>query len=197
MDKLETRSNWYEGITKQIDLLKETLDRHNYRKYKIDILQCLVNRVEQFSSGCGQCQIFEEDMTKLVQDVSYLSQMPSKEVSKQYFKSMNSIIGHLQRQHKLVTEGYYVGIGMAIGAGIGVAIGTAMGNVGSGIPIGVGIGMALGVALDTKAKKEDKILCPRQERITAPSSRSLILIGILVALVAAGILAMILFSRSS
>ena len=197
MNNIETHSNWHDGVTKQIDLFKETLDKRNYRKYKIDMLQCLANRIEQFSSECGQCQMFKQDISTLVQDVSNLSQMPNKESRKHYFKSMNGVIGHLQRQHKLVAEGYYIGIGMAIGTGLGVAIGTATDNVGSGIPIGVACGMAIGAALDVKAKKEDRILCPRQARETTTSKRSLVIVGILVALLAAGILAFILFNRSS
>ena len=197
MDNVETHSNWHDGITKQIGLLEETLDRHNYRRYKIDMLQCLANRIDQFSSECGQCQMFKEDVATLVQDASNISQMPTREGRKQYLKSMNSIVGHLQKQHKLVTEGYYIGLGVAIGSGIGVAIGVAMDSIGSGIPIGVGVGIAIGAALEAKAKKEDRIICPSQTKTATTSRRNLVFIGILVALLLAGVLAFILVNRFS
>jgi len=197
MDKLASDSVWLGDVTKQIDHLKETSDRHTYRRYKIDMLKCLSNRIEQYSSQCGQCQMFKQDITTLVQDASNLAQMPSKEGRKQYFKSMNNIIGHFQKQHKLVNEGYYIGIGIAIGTSIGVAIGAAMDNVGSGIPIGVGIGVAIGSVLEAKAKKEDRILCHSQERGKTASKRSFAIVGILIALLTAGILAFILLNRSS
>ncbi len=197
LEKPEMHSSWYDGIIKQIETLKETLDGHTYRRYKINMLQCLSNRIEHFSSECGQCQMFKQDITTLVQDVSNFAQIPNREGRKQYFRSMNSIVGHFQKQHKLVTEGYYIGIGMAIGTGIGVAIGTAMGNIGSGIPIGVGIGVAIGTALEVKAKKEDRILCPSQPREKSTSKRSLMVVGLLVGLLAAAILAFILLNRSS
>jgi hypothetical protein len=197
MDNPESHSNWHGGITKQIGLLKETLGRRNYRKYKIGMLQCLANRIDQFFPECGQCQMFKQDVTTLVQDVSSLSQMPNSESRKQYFKSMNSVIGHFQRHHKLVPEGYYVGIWMAIGSGIGVAIGAATDNIGSGIPIGVGVGLAIGSALEAKAKKEDRILCLGQEKTTITSRRNALIIGILIALLLTGILAFVLFNRSN
>jgi len=196
MDNLETHSNWHDGITKQIDLLKETLGIGKDKRYRIEMLQCLANRIEQFSSECGQCQMFKQDVVTLVQDVSNISQTPNREGRKQYFKSMNKAIGHLQRQHKLVTEGYYTGICMAIGSGIGVAIGAAMDSVASGIPIGVGIGVVFGAALDLKAQKEDRILCPRQNKVIATSRRNYVLVSILIALLLAGVLVFILLNRS-
>ena len=70
---MDDNSNWLNGITKQIAILKETVDKRNNRKYKIDMLQCLANRVDQFSPECGQCQMFKEDLITLVQDASNLS----------------------------------------------------------------------------------------------------------------------------
>jgi hypothetical protein len=197
MDSIEIHSDWYRGITEKVDLLNETISKQDYRRYKIDTLLCLAERVEQFSPECGQCQMFQQDMVTLVQDVSNLTQLPNKEARKQYFKSMNSITGHLQRQHKLVTEGYYTGICMAIGSGIGVAIGAGTDNVGSGIPIGVGLGVAVGAFLDYKARKEGRILCPRKAEVRTASRSTYVLVGVLVALLAVGILAFILFNRSS
>jgi len=197
MDSVESHSDWYDGITKQINLLRETLSPQDYRRYKLGTLLCLAERVDQFSPDCGQCQIFQQDMETLIQDVGNIRQLPSKESRKQYFKSINSIIGHLQRQHKLVTEGYYTGICMAMGSGIGVAIGAATDNVGSGIPIGVAIGVAIGAALDAKARKEGRILCPSQAKARTAYKLNYVLVGILVALVLLGILASILFTHSS
>jgi hypothetical protein len=82
----------------------------------------------------------------------------SKEERKSYSQSLNNIIKHLQKEHKLVTEGHYMGIGMAIGTGIGTAIGAGTDNVGTGLPIGTALGIALGSYLDKKAKKEGRVI---------------------------------------
>ena len=107
---------------------------------------------------------------------------------------MDKITNHLQKQHKLVTDGYYMGIGVAIGSGIGVALGAVMDNVGGGIPIGVGVGLAIGAALDAKARKEGRILCPK-ETAAATTKNFKILAIILGLLFLAGLAAFLFFRQ--
>ncbi len=154
----------------------------------------MVERLARFSPECGQCQLLRQDVTTLVQDVGNLVQMTDREKRKTYFKSVKRIIGHLQRRHKLVTEGYYTGIVMAVGTGIGAALGAAMDEVGGGIPIGIGIGVAIGAALDAKARKEGRVLCPREVTGTRKNVKIIAVIG--GVLVLAGIVAFLLFRRS-
>ena len=87
-----------------------------------------------------------------------LIQIPNKENRKSYLKQIKSLVKHLQKEHKLVTEGQYMGIGLAIGVGIGAAVGAALDNPSIGTAIGVAIGIAIGRYLDTKAKKEGKVI---------------------------------------
>lgn len=190
---MKSRDDWYDGVVKKIGELGSTLSERDYKKYKLDLLLCVAQRIGEFSNECPQCQAFRQDITALAQDAGNVVQIADRESRKAYFKAINSIIGHLQRQHKLVTEGYYIGICMAVGSGLGMALGAAMDNVGSGIPIGVGIGVAVGVALDAKAKKEGRILCPREA--TRSSKTVFVLLGLLGLLVLGGILAFILFTR--
>jgi len=104
--------------------------------------------------------------------------MADKGSRKAHIKTINSIVSHLQKQHKLVTEGYYMGIGMTIGSGIGVSLGAAMENIGSGMPLGIGIGMAIGAALDAKAKRGGRIICPKEKAASSPNkTKMLVIIG--------------------
>jgi len=167
---MNSKSDWLNSIKKQIDLLKGTSSEKDYKKYKLRLLLCIAERVARFYPECGQCQIFQQDISTLVQDIGNLTQLPDKDRKKSYFKTIDNITKHLQKQHKLVNEGYYIGIGMAIGSGIGVALGAALEKVGGGIPIGVGTGLAIGTALDAKAKKDDRILCLRQAKAEAATS---------------------------
>jgi len=191
---MKNKSDWLDGIKKQIDLLRDTLSERDYKKYKLRLLLCIAERVTQFYPECGQCQIFQQDISALIQDIGNLVQLADKERQKSYFKSMDKITKHLQKQHKLVNEGYYMGIGTAIGAGIGVALGAILEQFGGGIPIGVGIGLAFGAALDAKAKKEGRILCPKETK-PATSINFKIIAIVLGLLVLAG-LAAFLFLRS-
>ena len=150
-------SRWYDDIVKEISLHKDILGKKDAKKYKLDVLLRIAGRVDNFLSRCGECQIFQQDITQLTQDLGYIVQA-SKEKRKGYFKTMNNIIKHLQKQHKLVNEGHYIGIGMAIGAGIGTALGAIFENPGVGTGIGTAVGLAIGGYLDKKAKNEGKVI---------------------------------------
>ena len=201
---MKGRNDWYEGVAKRISELNNTLGEKVYRKYKLDLLLCMAQRVAEFSSECTQCQAFQQDITTLARDAGKVAQVSDRKSRKAYFKTINSIIDHLQRQHKLVTEGYYMLIGMALGSGIGVALGAAMDNIGSGMPVGVGVGIAIGVALDAKAKKEGRVICKRKTegsilhpRKTARFSKTAVALLVVGLLVLGGILAIILFRRNT
>ena len=191
---MSNRNDWLDDINRQIILYKDTLSEKEYKKYKLRLLLCLAERVAQFSHECGQCQMFQQDISTLVQDVGNLIHLTDKQRQKVYFKSMDKITNHLQKQHKLVNEGYYMGIGIAIGSGIGVALGAALEQFGGGIPIGVGIGLAIGAALDAKAKKEGRILCPKETSVTS-STKNLKIVAIILGLLALAGLAAFFFFR--
>ncbi|MFC1870530.1 hypothetical protein ACFLYE_04615 [Chloroflexota bacterium] len=194
---MNSKSNWYDGIAKQVNQLKDTLSEKDYKKYKLSLLLCVAERIAEFSPECGECQIFQQDISTLTQDAGNIIQIADKDKRKAHLKTINRIISHLRKQHKLVTEGYYMGIGMVFGSGIGVALGAAMDGVGPGIPLGVGIGMAIGVALDAKAKKEDRVIYPSDKTTSSLQKTKLMIIIGLSILVLAGLVAFLLIRRST
>lgn len=185
---MEVYSDWYYGIEKRITWQKDTLSEKDYQKYKLDLLLCLARRVDSFSALCTECQNRKQEINALTNDLANLSLM-SKEAKKSYFKAIGDITKHLQKQHKLVTEGQYIGIGMAIGSGVGVALSAAL--EGAGLPIGIGIGAAFGFYLDAKAKREGRVICPKKKK-TALASRKIFIAVILGVLMLAGLIAFIL-----
>ena len=191
-------SDWFNNVKKQIDILKDTLGDKEYKKFKLRLLLCIAERINEFSSMCGECQLFQQELSTLVQDIPNLISLHDKERQKSYFRTIDKISKHLQKQHKLVPEGYYIGIGMAIGSGIGVALGAAFEQVGGGIPIGVGIGLAIGSALDAKAKREGRILCPKEpkEDISSVNINIKVIAIVLGVLVLAGLAAFFFFLQS-
>jgi hypothetical protein len=123
-----------------------------------------------------------------------LAQVANKEERKSYFKSINRITGHLQKKHKLITEGYFLGIGMALGTAIGVAIGSSFDNVGSGIPIGLSVGVLIGAVLEARAAKEGRVICPSE---TTSLSKPALVLAIVGVLIAVGLIAFQLLRRST
>ncbi len=85
-------------------------------------------------------------------------QLPGKERRKSHIKKIDNIVKHLKKEHKLITEGYYRGMGMIMGPAIGTGIGAASDNTGAGIAIGVAMGLVIGNYLDKKAEKEGRVI---------------------------------------
>ena len=155
---MEVRSAWYNRTVKEINLHKNNLDKKDAKKYKLDLLLRVVDRVDEFSAMCGECQNFQGEISDLVAGLGNLIQLPGKESRKNYNNAINAIVKHLQKIHKLVSAGQYMGIWMAIGTGLGAAIGAALDNPGIGTPLGIAIGLAIGSYLDRKAKREGKVI---------------------------------------
>ena len=155
---MEAHSNWYNRVVKEIEVYRTSLTEKEFKRYKLDLLLRIAGRVEEFYDTCGQCQLYQQEITQLVQELSMLTQMPSKEGRKSYLKKIDTITKHHQKQHKLVKKGQYVTMWSAIGTGIGATIGIALDNPGIGPALGIGIGLAVGSYLDRKAKQEGRLL---------------------------------------
>lgn len=190
---MRNANNLREDIQKQANLLKSRLSEKDYKKYKVPLLLCLAERVTEFKDVCSQCQLLQQEISTLIQDLGNLVQFESKDRRKSYYKSVKKIVNHFKKEHKLVEKGYYIGIGIAIGSGIGVALGSAFERLGSGIPIGVGIGFAIGTALEAKAKREGRIICPEETAATTLNVKILLIILALVFMV--GLAAFLIFRQ--
>jgi hypothetical protein len=130
---METYESWLNNTLESFAAYKQTLSNKDIKKYKLDYIARVAKRIADLSNEC-------------------------EEEKKNYDRKIKEITSHLQKKHKLVAEGTYVGFGIAVGPAIGVALGSGMGNVGAGIGIGIGIGLAIGSALEAKAKKDGKII---------------------------------------
>lgn len=161
---METHNDWYGTIVKKIGVYKDRFsnkesfskkDYRKYKRYKLDLLLRVAKRVASFSD-CGECQSFQGEITKLVDGLGDIINS-SKENLKKHSKMVNTIIKHLQKNHKLVREGYYIGVCMGMGTAFGVALNAALGS-GAGIAIGICIGFVIGKSMDAKAKKEGRVI---------------------------------------
>lgn len=155
---MEIRSRWHQEIAQTIHSYQDTLSKKEQKRYKLDLLERVSRRVAEFSPQCGECQLFQQEISEYVGELGNLTQTHNKARLKYYLKKLDRMVKHLQSQHKLVPQGHHVGIWMAIGTAIGVAIGAGMDNVGAGIPIGTAIGVGVGMMLDARAKKEDRVI---------------------------------------
>ena len=159
---MEVGSQWYNRIASEISQYQTTLNKKDAKKYKLDLLLHIAKRVDDFSISCGECQTFQQEITRLTQELSLLVQMPNKQGLKSHSKAINNLVNHLKKVHKLVDKGHYlgigIGIGMAIGAGLGGALGAALDNPGIGTAVGIVLGIAIGRYLDKKAEREGRVI---------------------------------------
>jgi hypothetical protein len=199
---MESHSRWYNDIAKQINESGTKLDRKESGKYKVDLLLCLAERVDSFGDVCSQCQTSRQEIAELSKTLSEFSDLINarapvpKEQRKIYFKKINSITSHLQKRHKLVMEGQYMGLWMSIGVAIGLGLGAALDRTGAGMPIGIGIGIVIGAFLDWKAKKEGRIICPKSATSSQYSGQIKLIIAGLVIFLILGLVFFFYFERS-
>ena len=155
---MEFRNRWHEETAERISAYQGSLSKKEQKKFQLDLLLRLTRRVAEFYDECGECQLFQQEITAYVNELGNMAHLADNVRRKKYGKRLKQMVRHLQGQHKLVPKGHYVGIWTSIGTGIGVAIGAGMDSVGGGIPIGIGIGVAVGMMLDARAKKEDRVI---------------------------------------
>jgi hypothetical protein len=148
---------WHEGVVGEIEQQKIRLSPKGQKKYNVKLLTRAAKRVAEFSDECETCRGLQGEINELVSRLGNADQF-SREERKEFRKKQKSLTEHLQKQHKLVPEGYYIAIGAGLGISIGVAIGTALGNIGAGIGVGIALGVGIGAGLDAQAKKEGKVI---------------------------------------
>lgn len=90
----------------------------------------------------------------------------AKSLQKVIKSSQNQMIRLLEKEAKIVPQGYYRNLWLALGMStfgipLGIILGLSMGNMGFlgiGLPIGLGIGVAVGSMFDKKAAEEGRQL---------------------------------------
>jgi len=155
---MEIQNRWYKETAEKINSYQSSLNKKEQKKFQLDLLLRVTRRVAEFNEECGECQLFQQEITAYVNELGNMIHLVDNVRRKKYAKRLKQTVRHLQSQHKLVSKGHNVGIWISIGTGIGVAIGAGMDSVGAGIPIGIGIGVAVGMTLDAKAKREDRVI---------------------------------------
>src|SRR5690606_1667397 len=94
-------------------------------------------------------------ITALQQSEQPLESSAAKDLS----SKLNEIKSYLQKQHKLIPEGFYMSVYMPLGTSLGLVFGLALfdfDNIALGLPIGLCLGIAVGTSLDADAKKKGK-----------------------------------------
>jgi hypothetical protein len=181
---MKVGSKWYYDIAKQVDQLKNALSEKDYRKYRLNLLNGLAQRVDELSPACKHCYFFKQAISTLAQNASNLIPLADKDGMKAHLLTITIIINHLKKQHKLVEESHFTNLLYPLGAAMGAVLGIFMPHIVIGILAGAVIGIVVGVVLDNKAKKENRIICPGEKiPVSFTKTRVLIIIGLVLIVV--------------
>jgi len=150
-------SEWYTKIINDIENYITKLNKKEQERYKLKLLLRIVKRVESYSDQCMECQKHQYDLVQLVEELGRIPDL-SKEEYKKYAVTLDKIMNHLMKEHKLISEGQYIAIGMALGMCFGMPLAMSIGNIALGPAMGLPFGVAIGVALESDAKKKGKVI---------------------------------------
>ena len=73
---MEVHNRWHGDITKVINSYRDTLSKPDQKKYKLDFLLRLTGRIAEFSAYCGECQLLQQEISTLTQNLSNLVYLP-------------------------------------------------------------------------------------------------------------------------
>ncbi|WP_299245613.1 hypothetical protein [uncultured Aquimarina sp.] len=148
-------SKFFKNLVTETDV---TSEERVYKKF-ITILSQLENRdlsEDQLRGVEDKLDVFDVDI-------------PRENRKKYYGKKLAEFSNYIKKELSLISEEYYMTLGMSIGMSLGMSLGMTFGVIFGesngliygmtfGMAIGMSIGLAIGASMDAKAKKEGKVL---------------------------------------
>lgn len=138
--------------------LNLNLDPNIRKKFNFTLADRVIKRLDEFSGECVECATYYKDISDIVADYRARTGSLIKKDAVTFNKKIRQVVNHLQKKHKLVSEGFYAGIFMSTGMAIGASLGISMKNLAVGIAVGIAIGVALGYGLDADAKRKGRLI---------------------------------------
>jgi hypothetical protein len=144
-----------EMVLNDLGNLNERIGEKSANQLNTKLLERVIKRLGFFSGGCGECEKHLLALNDQIEKLKGKRDQFEKIDLKEHRLQVNAVTSHLQKEHKLISEGYYMTLYMSMGMSIGLIFGLLLfDNVGLGLPIGLSIGIAIGVSMDAAAKKK-------------------------------------------
>ena len=143
----------------ELGKLKEGLGEKQVKQLHVKLMERVIIRMVSYSTDCKECEKFLAALKDHFKNLRKKNGQFGKEDMKEHRRQLDIMVSHLQKDHKLVTEGYYVSMYMLLGSGVGLVLGLiTFNNPGIWLPIGLCLGLAIGAALDVSAKKKGQTI---------------------------------------
>jgi tetrahydromethanopterin S-methyltransferase subunit B len=148
-----------DDVKSMLQALKSTADEETAKKLQWEKCDRIIEKLSSFSSDCEACNEHLTDLEKHIIHLNSKSVSLAEDDIIQLNQKSENISSHLQKEHKMVTSGYYLSIYMTTGMSFGVVLGLILfDNIALWLPIGFGIGIAMGAAMDADAQKKGMVL---------------------------------------
>ncbi len=145
-------------LLNRLAYFKENCDSKLAKRLKLGKLERIMNRIISFSDTCHDCHHSIQELEKILNNPIDKFSGSDPSLYKAYHLYLKKLTSHLQKQHNLVAEDYYVGLWMSLGMAIGISFGVVFNDMAIGLVIGMCMGIAIGAGLDANAKKEGKVI---------------------------------------
>jgi|GEM_PF-721202 len=159
---MQTNQNTIKNTESIMKTLEQTHNDTTLKQLNLKASRQVLNRLEAFSEECEGCQMLLEGY---YDDLKALAQKDSLDrLDVKLFRKMHqNAVNHLTKEHKLVTENYYMSLYLPLGLMFGVIFGLLFFNNMSGgfalfTGVGLSVGVAIGINLDQNAKKKDRVI---------------------------------------
>lgn len=147
-----------DSLLRELEKIKGKLEQKQSKKLELDLMEKLVNKLLLLSEECDECSKHLHDLEKQIFSIKKTKGSFESYDVKKHSSKLKTIRSHLQKKHKMVTEGYYMGLYMSHGFSFGLLYGVIFDNIALGMVMGLPIGLSIGVALDADAKKKGLVI---------------------------------------
>lgn len=159
---MSTDESTKEILVAEINKIKGNIQPEDIKKYKLDILENIVYKLDQLSDDCEECNSFIKTFkANVLNDLKPSGMSPT---NNRYQQNIKSMLSHLRITHNVVTEYFFVSVYLPVGIAIGFLIGSLIKNLVFGFAIGITVGLIAGVVIDVVAKRNGLVISSRQKQ---------------------------------
>jgi uncharacterized membrane protein YccC len=146
-------------LLKKLAEFKQGLEVKQVKRFQIELLEHAINRLGSYSQDCKECEKHLEELNKHLEKLTNQNGQFEKSDWKEHRQLLNAVTAHLQKEHKLVTPGYYMTLYMAIGMSLGPAFALLISwDLAMGLSLGILFGVVTGMMMDENAKKKGLVI---------------------------------------
>lgn len=122
---------WYRKLEDELDEHRDDFDEKQWKKYQLDQLLKVANRVRTLSDGCETCRSYQHLLTRMEEEVQ---ELPDSKAQRQYQREqLYEMAKHFVAEHRLAPPNFflrkYLRLGLIIGGVVGFVAMVLVGNL--------------------------------------------------------------------